>query len=558
MKLGAFAAVNAAMALLVPILGRRDVVKKLTIGFCGQRGSPMWLLTGPATVVLHIASNAIAAYLIKSTPGFGAVDIGQLVLLWCTRPRLAWMIVVLLPWQAKDAIYLSVASSTLLAEIILQAIGAYYMGIATNYARRQKFYLAGRLTNGRTPRERDALIMYTGSIMWLSVILIAIATCLWSILGVNDYVKAIGAAIRGLDRKAKKYRDALTSQRELLSSSLNQYSSGRRSDRNPHTLETLEATIDNAYDPVQGALTGLEVRWELLLKYVATGAKSVTDAHREVRRQKSLLRKPQGYEVVLVQRAYSQAEEKYEEVYSQWQTTPAEQLDLLNAGMLADLPHRLEVSPAILKIHEYLERSVELQRRHARRIVELNKSLDTLRKHIQLHAAKSGEGNGLENGIQQRRYTEKDFLREQLNNTGQGDVAHYNELKSWLEKVWDGVSLAQQVPQLVGPQNPQGDEATIAGLTILVERELAEQEYLRLLLRPLKSIDSAWWAVDRERKPLERYWGKLKRKREKEGRDSAKGAMLKKIAWRTVVGIMGCWIAQWVWWIGYVRVTGDS
>jgi hypothetical protein len=145
MKLGAFAAVNAAMFLLVPVLGRRDVIQKLTKGFCGRRGSRMWFLTGPVAVVLHVMSNAIAASLIKSTPGFGAVNVGQLILLWCTRPRLAWMIVALLPWQAKEAIYFSVATSTLLAEVVLQGLGAYYTGIATNYARRQKFYLSGRL-----------------------------------------------------------------------------------------------------------------------------------------------------------------------------------------------------------------------------------------------------------------------------------------------------------------------------------------------------------------------------------------------------------------------------
>ncbi|KAF2679979.1 hypothetical protein K458DRAFT_345854 [Lentithecium fluviatile CBS 122367] len=182
-KLAAFAAVNAAMALLTPILGRRDVMKKITFGVFGKRASMMWLLTGPLTVLLHVASNAIAALLIKRTRGFEGVDVGQLILLWCTRPRLAWMVVILIPFQAADEIYFSVASSTLLAEMVLQGIGAYYMGTATNYARRQKFYEAGRLI--RTHKGKDAMVMYAGSIIWLCVIFIAVATCIWSLLGMS-------------------------------------------------------------------------------------------------------------------------------------------------------------------------------------------------------------------------------------------------------------------------------------------------------------------------------------------------------------------------------------
>jgi hypothetical protein len=121
-KLGTFAAVNAAMAVLTPILGRRDVMKRLSLGLCGHRGSKLWILTGPLTAVLHILSNTVAAVMIKHTPGYSNVDAGQLILLWCTRPRLAWLIVALLPWGAKDMIYFSVTSSTLVAEVCLQSV----------------------------------------------------------------------------------------------------------------------------------------------------------------------------------------------------------------------------------------------------------------------------------------------------------------------------------------------------------------------------------------------------------------------------------------------------
>ncbi|KAH8646017.1 hypothetical protein BGZ60DRAFT_535748 [Tricladium varicosporioides] len=87
-KLGIFAAVNIAMALAVPILGRRTTVEKITFGICGKPQSRGWLLTGPLGIAFHIASNPINAYIIHMSPGYLHVEIGQLILLWCTRPRL--------------------------------------------------------------------------------------------------------------------------------------------------------------------------------------------------------------------------------------------------------------------------------------------------------------------------------------------------------------------------------------------------------------------------------------------------------------------------------------
>ena len=151
---------------------------------------------------LHIASNIIGAYPIRSTKGYETINVWPLVLLWCTRPRVAWLIVMLIPWQAQAFVYFSVAASTLLAEVMLQVLGSVYMGIASNYARRQHFYLAGSLS--QIPHGKDALIMYSGSLMWLIVILFAVATCACSILGVDRHVAGLGQLIRGVSRKAKR------------------------------------------------------------------------------------------------------------------------------------------------------------------------------------------------------------------------------------------------------------------------------------------------------------------------------------------------------------------
>jgi hypothetical protein len=125
-KLGAFAAVNIIMAVILPILGRRSIIFMVTCGLLGRPDSHLWWLSGILTIALHVVSNAINAVLIQRTPGFASLNVGQLVLLWCTRPRLAWMVMLyLLPREAEATMYTGAAASTLFAEIVLQLVSAY-------------------------------------------------------------------------------------------------------------------------------------------------------------------------------------------------------------------------------------------------------------------------------------------------------------------------------------------------------------------------------------------------------------------------------------------------
>jgi hypothetical protein len=125
-KLGAFAAVNIAMAIIMPILGRRSVIFFVTFGLLGKPDMHLWWISGILTLCLHVLSNAVNAILIQRTPGFASVNVGQLILLWCTRPRLAWMVMLyLMPMDAEQTMYTGAAASTLFAEVILQLASAY-------------------------------------------------------------------------------------------------------------------------------------------------------------------------------------------------------------------------------------------------------------------------------------------------------------------------------------------------------------------------------------------------------------------------------------------------
>lgn len=140
-KLLAFAIVNVVVFIVSLVLGRRDVVYHLTCHCCGKRGSRMWVLTALIAVALNLGANAVNAAITKSTPGFSQAPIGGLILLWASRPRMAWAVALLVKVQKNQSIYFTQAFSALLAETILQLVGAVYIGITLNYARTTGYLL---------------------------------------------------------------------------------------------------------------------------------------------------------------------------------------------------------------------------------------------------------------------------------------------------------------------------------------------------------------------------------------------------------------------------------
>ncbi|KAH8702964.1 hypothetical protein GQ44DRAFT_732572 [Phaeosphaeriaceae sp. PMI808] len=278
-KLVAFAAVNVAMAILTPIIGRRDFMKKISFGKLGHRGSTMWVLTGPVTAVLHILSNAIAAIMIKKTAGFEGVNAGQLTLLWCTRPRLVWLIVALLPFQSSSEMYFSVTCSALIAELVLQSIGGYYMGVATNFARRQRFYSDRHLLKN-APGGRDAMTMYAGSIMLLSIIILAIATCIWTLLDLTSVLTAITSAIQGVDRKAKRLSEECASHTTKVKGGPHfPRESFQAADLKTQWPE-LEHNMVNALQTYVTTTMALGDHWKRLESYVTEDRKALSEAEK--------------------------------------------------------------------------------------------------------------------------------------------------------------------------------------------------------------------------------------------------------------------------------------
>jgi hypothetical protein len=201
-SLGVFAAVNLAMLLLTPLLGRRTIVARLTLGRLGKPHSQGWMLMGPLTVVLQTIANGINVALIRLTPGYEGVDVTSLMMLWFSRPRLAWLSIVLVIVQVDEAMYLSCAASALCAEVLLQLLSAYAMGMTANHARTHQFLL--HPTDVRSaPRGIDAMAMYAGAILWLVIVFFTLAAIALSILELREQITRIGRFI-GVDTWRRK------------------------------------------------------------------------------------------------------------------------------------------------------------------------------------------------------------------------------------------------------------------------------------------------------------------------------------------------------------------
>jgi hypothetical protein len=138
---------------------------------------------GILMAALQVGFNLAAAYHIKNTPGYGHVPAGRLALLFCCRPRIAWLAcaLALIPdsrlvkifkfrengdgVMAARMILSSVAVSSAVSECIMQLLGAYYFGTTANTGRTREFYLVHHLRP--LYHGRDALHMYFGGLFWV-------------------------------------------------------------------------------------------------------------------------------------------------------------------------------------------------------------------------------------------------------------------------------------------------------------------------------------------------------------------------------------------------------
>ncbi|KAI8664757.1 hypothetical protein NCS56_00909500 [Fusarium sp. Ph1] len=165
-KLGSIVLVNAA-TLLASFLDQGRV-KRLNAVDSGSHSQRLhWLFKGILVAGLPLLANWFNARIVQSTPGYGAVPVFQLALLWCSlpQPNLSAVLPSRIRWHGTKLC--SSTASSLVAGVILQVPASYHMFLTVDFARRQVFDLDS-IMNAK--RGHLALLMYAGALIWLLTI----------------------------------------------------------------------------------------------------------------------------------------------------------------------------------------------------------------------------------------------------------------------------------------------------------------------------------------------------------------------------------------------------
>lgn len=184
--LGSFAIVNVCVSAIAPLLGHRKVVSYLTCGVLGKPHSQSWKYLWILQVILQLGANALCALMVIQSPGYNTYRmpaVWDLMLFYTTRPRVAWLVLGALTGVGRSkadptaGYWESVGRSSLLSEIVLECIGAYYMGRTAHWAHLKRYYILHRL-DGYVHRK-SILQMIIGALVYL-VLLAGNILILWS------------------------------------------------------------------------------------------------------------------------------------------------------------------------------------------------------------------------------------------------------------------------------------------------------------------------------------------------------------------------------------------
>lgn len=164
MIMGSLALVNLATGLAI-FFGER---------FTRNSNSLARPLTTPVLILraLVLASVELVGYwlmvgIIQGTSGYSDVPKIQLLLLFCSLPRVGWLAIAPSGIHRPESKDLAAASSALYAEVFLQIPNFYYMAMTVIYGLKHGFYF-GVLPS--TDVGHSAWLMYGGALMWLVVV----------------------------------------------------------------------------------------------------------------------------------------------------------------------------------------------------------------------------------------------------------------------------------------------------------------------------------------------------------------------------------------------------
>jgi hypothetical protein len=214
-KLRSFALVNIA-PFLAGYLSRRTGTHRIVHRLLWHPPPWCWFFTGILIAALQLLANWFVAFIVQQTPGYEDTPVFQLMLFFCSLPRLSWLTILLIGVQPFEAMNFSAAASTLFAEMIIQFLSSYYMIMTINYGREHCFYLGGM---EGADREGSATMMYTGALLWLIIIIVAFVQ---SVLATRRKIRLTGSGRLHLPKWQRSQQATSTIVEELIAQ-LNEY-----------------------------------------------------------------------------------------------------------------------------------------------------------------------------------------------------------------------------------------------------------------------------------------------------------------------------------------------
>lgn len=184
-KLGSMVLINIA-ALLAAFFSQRKGTHKIARDSQQHRHHWSWFIGGMSIAGLQLLANCVNGLIVQWTPGYEDVPVGQLILLWCSMPRLAWVLILPLcvrrvpPSEAAD---FPTAASSLFAEGILQVLSSCYMFLTVYYGLEHNFYLRSL---EHAERGRAAQLMYAGALLWFILIAMTFAQLIQAIYRMDE------------------------------------------------------------------------------------------------------------------------------------------------------------------------------------------------------------------------------------------------------------------------------------------------------------------------------------------------------------------------------------
>ncbi|KAF9771093.1 hypothetical protein IL306_011281 [Fusarium sp. DS 682] len=126
-----------------------------------------WILGGLLLATIHFLANLVNTNIIQRTPGYEDIPVVQLLLLWCSLPRLSWLPISSHGTRKSRAQDMTSSMSAMFSEVMLQALSFYHMCVTVNYGRQHDFYFGG-LAGAK--KASFAGLMYSGALLWLFIV----------------------------------------------------------------------------------------------------------------------------------------------------------------------------------------------------------------------------------------------------------------------------------------------------------------------------------------------------------------------------------------------------